>query len=282
MLPIPSAKIKELVRRRPLIMAIVLGVIAMLFIAGYLKRREAELLFIADPIDVIVVKEDVAEGAMINTEQIEKKEVPRAYVQPGAIKRSSDAIGLVSRMALTRGVMLTHEMVVSPGTESGVVPALSRGVRALSIAVDEVTGVAGLIRPGDRVDILASFDFGDAATSRSSTFVLAQSIPILAVGSRMSTIPRTKQAEDPSQGLLGGVAPMLRKESANSTITLAVSPSDAQAIVFAQESGSITIAARARGDDHIENLPPATVEMITGATGLMRQHKPSYREYRGR
>ncbi len=84
------------------------------------------------------------------------------------------------------------------------------------------------------------------------------------------------------KGLFGGLAPAQMGARTFANVTIAASATETPLIVLAQESGQLTLVVRPRGDDDTVSAPPATIEAITGAAGLLRQKKPAYREYRGR
>ena len=281
-LPFVPPSVVALVRRRPLMVSLAAGLIAMMLMGAYLKRREAELMFIADPMPVIVATQDIPEGAALTDDVIALRELPRGYVQPHALRALDAARGMVTLAPVARGTQLTRAHAVMPGPESGVAVALTKGERALTIAVDDVTGVAGLILPGARVDVLGTFDFGDDAMSRKSTLTIKQSARVIAVGTRVVHEPPPPPVGEEKKGLFGGLAPAQMGARTFANVTIAASAAETPLIVLAQESGQLTLVVRPRGDDDAVNAPPATIEAITGAAGLLRQKKPSYREYRGR
>jgi len=234
------AAIKKALIRRPFAYSLVAGFLAMIFAGMYLERKEAKLLFIADPLPVVIASRDIEKGEMIDASAMDLAEIPRRFVQPGAISRIEGAAGAVAIIPIEGGAQLTRKIVARPGAETGVSATIEDGMRAVSMGVDEVSGVAGLIKPGDRVDVLATFDFGDEAVSRKSTISLLQDVLVIATGSQVvggSPEPQLMQGS----GIFGSSAPLRMGAIRSKSITLMLSPVDAQALVFAQETGVLSI-----------------------------------------
>ena len=133
----------------------------------------------------------------------------------------------------------------------------------MTIPVRAVSGLAGLVQPHDRVDLLAQFDFGSRETQQSYVFTILQDVEVLAVGRALSGIGDAKKKS--AKGDSG-------------TVTLAVTPDAAQRVVFALVNGSIHLSLLPRGArERTPQLQPATAASVTGMTRLVRR-----REYRGR
>lgn len=94
--------------------------------------------------------------------------------------------------------------------------------------VDEISSLSGMVEPGDRIDIVVSA----RNETRSFTFTLLQSIPVLATGSRVDTDTHDAQGQTRSY----------------TTITLDTSPEDAKRVIAAREIGRVTALLRAPGD----------------------------------
>lgn len=281
MLPEKFAAIENLMRKKPLVVSVCAGLAAMLLVGMYLKYRESKLLFISDPLPIVVAVQDIDEGACIAPAMIEVREIPRCFVEPGAFSSALAATRMVAAVPLRRGAQITTAVTLDPGPKTGVGVALTDGMRAVSVAVDDVHGAGGLISPGDHVDVLVTFEFGDEAISRKSTLTILQDVGVLAVGSRIvDEAPRQKNKE--RGGMFGRLTPRSLAGSRAKTVTVALEPSDVQRMVYAQEAGTVTLSVRPSWEKETRELAPATIETVTGKSGLLRQHRPAYREYRGR
>ena len=111
--------------------------------------------------------------------------------------------------------------------------------RALTVPVDSITSVAGLIVPNDNVDIIATFNFpqnrGDASIA-SASMILLQNVKVLATG---KTYKGARVTE--------------RSRGSFSSITLSVSPKEAEMLVFAQQKGKLQMMLRNPQDQYIED-----------------------------
>lgn len=281
MLPDRFATIENLMRKKPLVVSVCAGLVAMLLVGMYLKYRESKLLFISDPLPIIVAVQDIDEGARIVPTMIEVREIPRRFVEPGAFSSVRAAIRMVTAVPLRRGTQITTAVTLDPGPKTGVGVALTDGMRAVSVAVDDVHGAGGLISPGARVDVLVTFDFGDEAISRKSTLTILQNIGVLAVGSRIADEAPHQRVKERG-GMFGSLTPRALGGSRAKTVTVALDPSDVQRMVYAQEAGVVTLSVRPSWENETRELAPAILETVTGKSGLLRQHRPAYREYRGR
>jgi pilus assembly protein CpaB len=145
---------------------------------------------------------------------------------------------------------------------------LPRGQRALTIAVNEVTGVGGLIRPGNFVDIFGTFQFGrpvsagaqgqlQYADQRTETRLLMQSVLVVAVGREQfgeRPIPRRAPQAGVTDDTRAAAQAAAQEEQARRnrdvrTVTLIVGPRQAQELVLAEEIGSLTLVLRSTLDE---------------------------------
>jgi pilus assembly protein CpaB len=229
-------------------------------------------------VSVLVAKHDLERGAQLSNETVALREIPKSYVTASAIsaERFEFVAGGRLALALRAGEPLLEHMLVraEPVHFAG---QLRDGTRALTIAVDEVNAMSGLLQPGDRIDMQYSLrpPVGrDGIPAAEVTAPLLQDVLVLATGRRSRP---------------GG------DESANrshSTITVQVDPSQAQKLIVAQRGGRITAVLRG-SDDRAQTKPVAMdvysligarptstrttagPEMIVGGRGALPQRDPA-------
>ena len=128
---------------------------------------------------------------------------------------------------------------------------LNPGERALTLSVDEISGIAGALKPNDRVDILGIFDIG----GKNITKILMQNVTILMVGSNLTRNENKEELEiNLAKSLLQG---------AYSSITVAVTPEEAEILAFAQEMGKLIFTLRGPTDLNVnESLPTVSMDSI--------------------
>lgn len=275
---IPYAFIKRLVARRPVAAAIVAAVAAMLLASGYIERKEGEILFMVEPLPTAVAAGDIAAGDDIGELQVVIEKIPRRFREPGAFTSIADAAGKIARVDIRRRMQITDLIAGGRGggDAAAIIPA---GSRAVSVEVD---GSADSMRPGDSVDVMATFDLRGNGDARRTTIAILENALVLAVGGRIMGEVRRANANAKAGGIFGGAMPPPRMND-RTNILLAVAPSDAQRLIFAKNSGTISIATRPRGDASTGAYgSAATVSTITGGFDELATSRKEFREYKGK
>lgn len=227
--------------KQTLITAVALGVVAALFAGLWFHGKEKSLEGMSAPAPALVAVQYIASGARIDGTLVEVKQIPRAFIQPGALRSAEEAEGQVALAPIAPG----EQILANKLTTTGVALALAvpPGKRAVTVAVDQAAGVAGLLKPGDLVDVLVTVEEG----AQPKTYVLMQVAPVLAVGHTFSAKPATEEKE----GVFGRVD--------EGTVTLAALPYEAEQLAHLEQVGRLKLVLRAPGDR--ENIP---VPSITG------------------
>lgn len=266
-----------ILQRRPGAVAVILGVVAALATALYFRSREARLADLGRPLPCLIAGRDLPAQTQLEPTMLAVIELPRQFLQPGAICDLPSAVGQVTQAPIAAGEQITRTRVYPPGDGHGFAATIPRGKRAVSIAVDAVSGVAGLIEPGNFVDCLATFDFGEAANTQSFTMTLLEGAPVVAVDQRVALLDATAAAAEP------GTPGAPRARAQEQTVTLALTPTEAQKVIFAQEGGRLRLSLRSQqepaptGNEMGMSREPATAASVTGMTNLVKR-----KEYRGR
>lgn len=244
-----------------LVLALALGGLAAVVAARYLSEARSEIVADSEPIEVLVAQEDIPRGMpaeeLLASGVIVIEKVPARYVAAGAVSSERALEGKVLAQPLTAGEQVTQGRFELPSA-AGLAYSIPADYIALSVPVDEVTGVSGLLKPGDHVALLAYFEAGPLG--EGITRMLISDVKVLAVGGTL------RQAEDPAaEADSGGVLSTTRDEQSEEnldarTVTVAVSPSLAERIVFAQEEGEVWCA-----------LLPATGEELPATKGATMQ-----------
>lgn len=271
--------------KKKLIISGVLGLLAFIGILSYVNNQERSLLQLSEMTNVLVATQDILANTQLDETMIRRIEVPRKFVQPKVLTHPRDAIGQVAFAPIHEGEQIVGTKLVQYGSQTGLAMKIPVGFRAISIAVNDVTGVAQLVRPDDFIDVLATFDFGDQAQAQKYTYTLFENIQVLAVEQNMgegyaAVLPK---GEAKKEGVLSQLMGQGGMGGEGMTLTLAMAAEDAQRLVLAQETGSISVTLRPRfGSDNKMKLEPVTPFDLTGLKSLMKQSKqPTYMEYKG-
>ncbi|HZY99322.1 MAG TPA: Flp pilus assembly protein CpaB, partial [Candidatus Baltobacteraceae bacterium] len=192
--------------------------------------------------------------AMVTTEQ-----KPTDQVDATALSDPADAVGMLAAADIPQGVVLTPTRLARPvAPPQGLQVAV--GTRAVTIAVDNVKGVAGLLVPGDHVDVLAAPLRGG---NELRAYAIVRDARVLAVGRNIGT-PEVAPTGSPAPGPKPTTPP-------NTWITLAVTPPQADSIMAADLGGVVRLALRSAHEPGRSLAPEpiiyASEEKRTGPAG---------------
>lgn len=192
---------------------------------------------------VIVARENLPAAAVLARERLAIRRVPAKFVPGGAAgpAQLAEVEGRQLLHALPAGQAITAAMLAGATAPlfSASIPA---GTRALTFPVDEVNSFSGLLAPGDLIDLLYAYGAG---TTETTVRPLLQAVRVRATGRVVRRIPMPSD-----DGTSGEV------EREFTTITLDLSPEDAQRIVLAQRTGELTAVLRNPADGRQQSLRP--------------------------
>ena len=237
----------------------VLGLLAVFLVDVYVRGRERQLYEEVDMQNVVVTREAIAAGTAIDERAVQRVAVPRKYRQPQTFPTLEEVAGRVAVVPIAANTQVSGSMLADAGAEalSFEVP---RGRRAVAITVTDDTGVGGLIRPGNFVDIVGTFEFGRPvgmqngrmayADERTEVRTMMQNVFVVAVNKEL----RRERVEAETRGSAGTGQPPARERTLR-TVTLLVEPQRVQELVLAQVVGDLTLALRSSLDDTAVQLP---------------------------
>ncbi len=266
---------------------------ALLLVYSYIYKKEKELLSLATPVKVVVAVKDIPEGAMLDESFVDVVEVPKNFVQPGALSEVAEVLDRETAVPLLKGSQILDSFFRSAGDE-GVARKVPADKRAYSIAVNEVTAVAGLVRPGDFVDVVVTAQTGAVQQGRavadsSLARLLLQNVLVLAVNQRSTAGggPRVTPRQQAEGGLASGIvsgAEVGQASEGMRTMTLALTAEDVQKVALAQEIGSLSVALRSSWQKAETPLPLAnvTAQQVLGTEKtVVPRSRPVWTEFRG-
>jgi pilus assembly protein CpaB len=213
--------------------------------------------------EVLVATKALPVGTLITAESFRYQPWPEElieeayYIKGNAEKDDSmkSLVGTVVRNAVTAGQPITKESLVAPGDRGFLAAALSPGMRAVTVPVSALTGVAGFVFPGDRVDLVLT---QNVAASDGPGLKVAETIlrnlRVLATDQRAQTNKDEKGNTIVSEFKL---------------VTLEVTPRIAEKITVAQTIGTISLSLRALADNAAEleqAIASGSITIPPGAT----------------
>jgi pilus assembly protein CpaB len=226
--------------------AVALGLLAALFGMLYLSGQRAEMLGTSDIVRVYVATKDIKPNTALDESLITERSIPKRFAQPQSISADTIDKSKVTGVALVP--IREGEQILRTKLVEGAVPPLSAdlqgriGTVAVSVEMKGFSNsVHGLLKPGDHVDVLASFKF-EKTKDEDFTEVrpLFQNISVLAVNDVTGSTTKATAAGRP--GAEEGGERLVR------TVTLAATPAQAQQLVLAQQLGSVWFLLRAPDD----------------------------------
>ena len=174
---------------------------------------------------VVVAASDLDVGAELTREEIRIIDWPANAVPAGAFSDPKDVIGRGIVLPVIQNEPILPMKLASPEAGSGLPPAIPPGLRAVSVRVNEVIGVAGYVLPGTRVDVVATVNPSGQSTDITTKVVLTN-VQVLAAGTK---IDRETDKNKP--------IPV-------SVVTLLVDPEEAEQLTLASTEGKIQLALR--------------------------------------
>jgi pilus assembly protein CpaB len=184
---------------------------------------------------VVVAASDLELGAALEADDVRVVEWPASSVPAGAFSQPGDVVGRGLVMPVIQNEPILPMKLAGKDAGSGLPVVIPQGMRAVSVRVNEVIGVAGYVLPGTRVDVVATASVTDNRSDVTSKVVLTN-VQVLAAG--------TKMEQDTEDG----------KPMAVSVVTLLVDPEQSERLTLASTEGKIQLALR----NPLDMTSPAT------------------------
>jgi pilus assembly protein CpaB len=189
-------------------------------------------------------------GSLIQPPNLASTTIVASALVPGELvdtaANRSALVGSMLRVPMPAGEPMMDNEVIHPGDHGFLAAVLPPGMRAVTVAVDDITGANGLIWPGDKVDVLMTQTLAGAPDDESMTAVVVLSdIRVIATGATL--------VKDPSAGPGGGSV---------GTVTLQVTPEQASRCIIATNLGRLSMivhSAQGTPKDDAKIPPPAPV-----------------------
>ena len=240
-----------------LIAAVALGLVAVLFARTFLggSGDSANPAAAVRTVATVVAAADISFGEKITPEKVKVVEWPAGALPQGSFQRIEDltmGVGRTAMRPIVANEILTDKSLATGANRLSTAPLLNPQMRAVSVPVNEVSGVAGLIFPGDRVDVFMTRQPEEALPYAE---LLAQGVRVLAVGVDMN---------------VGKDKPEIVKSA-----TIEVTPLQAQKIALAVTVGQVNLALRHFSDESRVRLQTAQVMDLNDGTITRLVRRPN-------
>ena len=221
--------------------AVVLGIVAVIIANAYLTGKERQIASSPEGmVRIAVAAMPFNYADEITADKVKFVAYPVASLPPGAHKSIAELLPEGKRRVALRSILPNQPLLASDlsgsGQNASIAALLPDGMRATTVAINDVSGVAGFIKPNDSVDVLISRSAigpDGVQTGQQVTDVLLQNVRVIAMG----------------QDTVGADG----KPSPTNSTTLEVTPVDAQKLVLGAKLGQLSLVLRKPGEE--ENIP---------------------------
>ena len=178
-------------------------------------------------LQVVVAARPLVIGTQLTEKDLKLVSWPAGNKVPGSITDIKDALNRGILAAVMENEPLTTSKLASAGSGAGLPPAIPPGMRAMSVRVNDVIGVAGFIVPGSRVDVVVTMRRAQDSMTRTA----ASNVTVLTAGTRQDQEKPDEVTRRPG-------------DQGETVVTLMVTPRDAERIALAQSEGQIMLVLR--------------------------------------
>ena len=205
------------------VLALVMAALASFAVYRAVQRipvREVEVA----RVEAVVAAAEVPVGTLLTKDHVKLVGWPSSSPVPGSFSSIDAVIGRAAIVSIVENEPITETKLASREAGAGLPPTIPPGMRAMSVKVNEVIGVAGFVVPGTHVDVLATITEGNEPITRT----VVSNVLVLAAGTRYD------QDEPRKDG----------KPIPTTVVTIVVTPPDAERISLASTEGKVMLALR--------------------------------------
>jgi pilus assembly protein CpaB len=174
---------------------------------------------------VVVATHDMPLGTLLRQSDVKLVNYAERYVPKGAVLDPKEAVGRVLLVPVNNNELVLLSKVSAPTNVEGMASTIEPGFRAVAVQINDATGVAGMIQPSARVDVLFTRP-GTMAEAITSTIL--QNVKVLATGHQATTAQAAAEA----------------RTTRTPVVTLLLTPADAQKLELAKNQGKISLSLR--------------------------------------
>ena len=247
--------------KKGMLVPMVLAIAAAAIYWWVLTSKERELAAANEPATVLVAKYDLPARTIMNVDLVETRVIPKMYIEQDAyeVKSQSDiklVSNLVTAVRVPKGNQITQSSLVSLSPEAGLSVKVPPGYRGCVLPLEN--DLLRLIKPGDRVDILVTFDavMGDNRKEKVTATIL-QNVLVLGVGTNLGQGLSGQQAKAKAAAESADQA-----FSEKAALSLALNPNEAQYLALSSKQGDVVVVVRGLGDVELHPMEIASFKRL--------------------
>ena len=245
--------------RIAVLVAVSFGLIAAYGVYNFLRQQRLAMeAFRHSTQDVVVAAKEIPAGTTITSDMVKLSSYLKTSVPPGSFSSPEQVNGRVVSTSVVVGEPLLASRM---GEKAGLTVLLTPGHRAMAVKVNEIIGVSGFIAPNDKVDVIANVERpGANGQDAQISKIVLQNKRVLSVAQTM------EQNKD-------------GKPQIASSITLELTPEDAEKLSLASMEGKILLALRSTQDEHIVQTKGSTTRDLLALAAPRRSNGVVRRSY---
>ncbi|MGE1062718.1 Flp pilus assembly protein CpaB [Megasphaera paucivorans] len=247
------------------ILSVIVASIIYIILTGFLTPRQ-EGAVVPQYQNVVVAAVDIPERTRITKDMLKTINVPKDVVSQDAVHTIGDAVGKAAAVRIMKEDIITGQKLTGGNGFSGTIPD---NMRAITIPINDLTGVAGLVKPGDYVDI---FMISTNKAYKNAVYgkLILQNVLLLAVNTSFNNVQGTdakdaKDNKDKQQQPAGKLG----------MVTIAVQPSDVMRVQGALQEGILYLALRPDLPSESYTVVPDYFQYMAGGQEEPKQQQPS-------
>ena len=247
---------------RAFTLSLVIAGIAMFMVYSYLDGRESQFVQeYGNSTPVVVAKVNINELELIDDRKVKIMNVPQKFRMPGSFSKIEEVYNTIATVPIKEGEQITKPRVSYPGDRSGLARQISIGKRAMSIQISEDQAVSRLLKPGDRIDVLALIDYAGGQKHLQKVKTVLQDVLVLSTGLKVTnSLPLVGVKIDREIKKMN-----LAQYTNFNTVTLELNPFEGQKLVFLINTGSrIYLSLRNNDDKKIERISASRLYDVLG------------------
>lgn len=248
---------------RAFTLALVIALFSMFMVYTYIEDEKSAInQKYGTNTSVVVAKVDIGELELIDDSKITVQSVPTSFVQPGAFRKIDELENTVATVPILKGEQVTKPRVTYPGTGTGLSRQVSAGKRAFAMNITDDSAVSRLIKPGDRVDIVAAIDISAGRKDMQKIMTVLQNVYVLSTGMSITNNIPIFGVKTPREI----TAMKVPTYTQYNTITLELDPYQVQKLthILSYSGRRPTLSLRNNNDNEIINIKPTRLYDILG------------------
>ncbi len=193
---------------------------------------------------VVVAKTNIPARTSIQPEMLTTKEFTVDSLPEGAVLHMSDVVGHVAQTDIQSGDVISQQKLLTSKSQMGFTRTIPKDCRAISISINDVTGVSGFAKAGDYVDVILV----EKDTGRAKSTLLLQNVLLLSINKQSMDMPEALPQEAAASKSAGSASTAASAISGNaptpSVATLALQPEAALELAAASQLGELYLMLR--------------------------------------